>query len=153
MKTLIISMLLIACQLLTACSNDDEPVAAQNIVGVWNLQYPEGLQTEGFTEWNFKETGTLEIRVYDVFSGDHTCEYDYELSGEKSTVTISGNLRNQAGETVHDVFAIYEVVKLSKKALSIRQSWVNPGYEDLEPEDKNSFLLGSYKEETFRRSK
>lgn len=139
-----------ACLLMTACSND-EPVVLENIVGTWDLQYPEGLQTEGFTEWGFESNGTLSIRVCDAFAGDYTSKYTYSISKEDKSITISGDIKNMEGETVNDRFASYEIVKLSKKELRIKQTWVNAKYDDLAPEDKNVFLLGGYKEESFRR--
>lgn len=147
-----LGFLLVACPFMTACS-DDEPVVLDNIVGVWNKQYPEGLQTEGFIEWVFTSSEELDIRVYDVFAGDYTFKYDYTLSEKKKSIEISGSIKNSEGETVYDKFAVYDIVKLTRKELQIKQSWVNMNYEDLEPENKNVFLLGSYKEESFKRSK
>ncbi len=145
-------LLIVVCLSLSACS-DDEPVVLDNIVGGWVLKYPAGLQTEGFVEWNFTSSNELDIRVYDVFSGDISSKYDYKLSEEKKSLTISGNIKNMEGEVAYDTFAVYDVVKLTKKELRIKQSWVNTSYEDLAPEDKNVFLLGGYKEESFKRSK
>ncbi len=150
MKKLSILFLFVACLIMTACSKD-EPVTLENIVGAWDLQYPEGLQTEGYVEWEFNSNGQLFIRSYDVFAGDHTSRFDYLISEEKKSLTISGDITDSEGETVHDTFAIYTIDKLSKKELLIKQSWVNTKYEDLAPEYKNVFLLGGYKEESFRR--
>ena len=152
MKKLIIIFSFIACLIMTACSNDDEPVVLENIVGTWDLQYPEGLQTEGFTEWTFESNGTLSIRVCDAFAGDYTSKYTFSISKENKSLTISGDIKNIDGETVNDRFVVYEIVKLSKKELRIKQTWVNSKYDDLLPEDKNVFLLGGYKEASFRLS-
>ncbi len=152
MKNLIIPLIFIACLFMTSCSHGDEPIVLDNIVGCWTLQYPEGLQTEGFVEWTFNSNGELIIQTYDVFSGDYTSMYDYSISEENKSLTISGNINNAEGETIHEKFAIYEIAKLSKKALQIKQSWVNTSFEDLAPEDKNVFLLGGFKGESFNRS-
>ncbi len=151
MKKTITYLMFIACLIMTACSNDDEPIVIHSVVGTWNVQYPAGLQTEGFTEWSFNTSGELSIRTYDVFAGDHTSTYDYSISEENKSLTISGDIKNAEGETIHDKFAIYEIVKLTKKALRIKQTWLNTGFDDLSPEDKNVFLLGGHKEESFRR--
>lgn len=152
MNKLIIPLLFIASMLLTACSDDDEPVVVDNIVGTWVKQYPEGLQTEGFIDWVFNTNGELNVKVSDVFAGDSSIKYDYALSDKDKSLTISGYIKNVEGETIHDKFAIYDVVKLTKKELRIKQSWVNTNYDSLEPEDRNAFLLGGYKEVTFKKS-
>lgn len=152
MNKLLISFLFISCLFMAACGEDNEPVVLDNIVGTWTKQYPEGLQTEGFIEWSFNTTGELDIRVYDVMAGDSSTKYDYILSEGNNSITISGNIKNSDGEIVHDKFAVYDVVKLTKKELRIKQSWVNPNYDNLEPEDRNAFLLGGYKEVTFKKS-
>lgn len=151
-SAIILPLLFITALVMTSCS-DEEPVVPDNIVGTWDLQYPDGLQTEGFIEWSFGSSGELRIQVYDVFSGDSFTSFDYALSEEKKTITISGNIINSAGETVHDTFAVYDIVKLTKSDLHLRQSWVNTGYNHLEPEDMNAFLLGGYKEPSFKRSR
>lgn len=52
---------------------------------------------------------------------------------------------------VHDTFAVYDVVKLTNHELRIKQSWVNMTYDDIDHDDKNSFLLGGWKEVSFKR--
>lgn len=151
MKKQVTIFMFIACLIMTACSNDDEPIVIDNIVGTWHVQYPAGLQTEGFIEWSFNSNGELSIRNYDVFAGDYTSEYVYSISEEDRSITISGDIKNIDGEAITDKFAIYEIVKLSKKELRIKQSWLNTSYDDLAPEDKNDFLLEAYKEVSFRR--
>lgn len=153
MNKLIIPFMFIVYLFTTACSKDDEPLAFNNIVGSWTKQYPEGVQTEGFIEWTFFNTGELNIRVYDVFAGDSSTEYEYDLSEENKSITISGNITNSEGELVHDKFAVYDIIKLTKKELRIKQSWVNTTYDNLEPENKNSFLLGGYKDVIFKKIK
>ncbi len=152
MKKLIMLFLFVACLFVAGCSHDDEPVVAENVVGTWILQYPEGLQTEGFVEWEFNSSGELLIRTYDVFAGDHSSKYDFSISEENRSLTISGEIVMAEGETIQDTFAIYEIVKISKKEMRIRQKWMNSKYDDLKPEDKNAFLLGGYKEESFKRN-
>lgn len=66
-------------------------------------------------------------------------------------MTISGYITNSEDELVHDKFAVYDVVKLTKKELRIKQSWVNTDYDNLEPENKNAFLLGGYKDVIFKK--
>lgn len=149
-SAIILPLLLIISIAMTSCS-DDEPVVTDNIVGTWLLQYPDGLQTEGFIEWSFGSSGELRIQVYDVFSGDSFTTYDYALSEEKKSITISGEITNSKGETVYDTFAIYDIVKLTKTELHLMQSWVNTGYNHLEPENMNAFLLGGYKDASFKR--
>lgn len=151
MKKPVTIFMFIVCLIMTACSNDDEPIVIDNIVGTWHVKYPAGLQTEGFIEWVFTSNGELSIRNYDVFAGDYTSEYVYSISEESKSITISGDIKNAEGETITDKFAIYEIVKLSKKELRIKQSWLNTSFEDLAPEDKNDFLLEAYKEVSFRR--
>ena len=80
MKKQVTIFMFIACLIMTACSNDDEPIVIDNIVGTWHVQYPAGLQTEGFIEWSFNSNGELSIRNYDVFAGDYTSEYVYSIS-------------------------------------------------------------------------
>lgn len=46
MKKQVTIFMFIACLIMTACSNDDEPIVIDNIVGTWHVQYPAGLQTE-----------------------------------------------------------------------------------------------------------
>lgn len=150
MKKLSIILMCVAGLIITACSKD-EPVTVENIVGTWDLQYPEGLQTEGYVEWKFNSNGQLFIRSYDVFAGDHTSGYDFLISEENKSLTISGEITDSEGNTTHDAFAVYEIVKLSKNELQIKQTWVTTKYDDIAPEDKNAFLLGGYKEESFRR--
>ena len=152
MKKLIIPLFFIACLFMASCVNDDDPVVLDNIEGAWTKQYPEGLQTEGFVEWAFKTTGELDIRVYDVFAGDSSTKYDYVFSQENKSITISGDITNSEGQLVNDKFAVYDVIKLTKKELRIKQSWVNTNYDNLTPENKNVFLLGGYKEASFKRS-
>lgn len=151
MNKLIIPFLFITCLFMTACNDEDEPVVLDNIVGTWTKQYPEGLQTEGFIEWSFNTSGELAIRVYDVMAGDSSTKYDYVLSEENKSMTISGYITNSEDELVHDKFAVYDVVKLTKKELRIKQSWVNTDYDNLEPENKNAFLLGGYKDVIFKK--
>ncbi len=155
MKKFIYPILFIAAIFLSACS-DDEPVVTDNVVGSWNLQYPEGLQADGFVDWSFSPTGTLEIKVSSIFSGDHFSQFEYSLSEENKTLTISGDITDAEGHTVRDRFAVYDVVKLTKKELRIKQTWVNTSYtnyDNFPPENQNSFLLGGYQEETFRKGK
>ncbi len=151
MKKLSVLLMCVAGLIMTACSKD-EPVSVENITGTWDLQYPEGLQTEGYVEWIFNSNGQLLIRSNDVFAGDHTSSYEYSTSEQNKSLTISGEITDSEGNTAHDAFAVYEIVKLSKKELKIKQTWVNTKYDDLAPEDKNAFLLGGYKEESFKRS-
>lgn len=151
MNKLFIPFLFISCLFMTACSDEDEPVVLDNIVGTWTKQYPEGLQTEGFIEWIFNPSGELDIRVHDVMAGDTSTKYDYALSEENKSITISGNIKNSEGKLVYDKFAVYSVVKLTKKELRISQSWVNTDYDNLEPENKNAFLLGGYKDVVFKK--
>ena len=134
----------------TACS-DDEPIVMENIVGTWSEQYPSGLQTEGFVTWDFSNLGALTIRVYDAFAGDNSNTYDYILSEEQKSITIAGDIKNSNGIMVHDTFAVYDVVKLTKQELRIKQSWVNTSYDELAPDEKNSFLLGGWKDVSFKR--
>lgn len=152
MKKLIIPLLFITCLFVASCVNDDEPVVFDNVGGTWTKQYPKGLQTEGFIEWAFKTTGELYIRVYDVFAGDSSMKYEYVLSEENKSITISGNITNSDGLLVNDKFAVYDVIKLTRKELRIKQSWVNTNYDNLESENKNVFLLGGYKDVIFKRS-
>lgn len=84
-------------------------------------------------------------------SSTKTSEYVYSISEENRSITISGDIKNIDGDATTDKFAIYEIVKLSKKELRIKQSWLNTSYDDLDPEDKNDFLLEAYKEVSFRR--
>lgn len=70
MNKLLITLLFITCLFMTACNDEDEPVVLDNIIGTWTKQYHDGLQTEGFIEWSFNTSGELDIRVYDVMSGD-----------------------------------------------------------------------------------
>lgn len=152
MKKLIILLVFISCLFMASCVNYDEPVVLDNVEGTWTKQYPEGLQTDGFIEWVFKTTGELEIRVYDVFAGDYSStKFDYVLSDENNSITISGNITNSEGRMVNDKFAVYDVIKLAKKELRIKQSWVNTNYDNLEPENKNVFLLGGYRDVIFKR--
>ena len=151
MYKFLIPFLFIVSLFATSCSAGNEPVVPNNIVGTWTKQYPEGLQTEGFIEWSFQTTGELYIKVYDVFAGDSSTKYDYVLSEENKSITISGHITNAEGELVRDKFAVYDVIKLTKKELRIEQSWVNTTYDNLEPENKNVFLLGGYKEVIFRK--
>ena len=151
MNRLLMIISITACFFMAACSDDNEPVVLDNIVGTWTKQYPEGLQTEGFIEWSFKTSGELDIRVYDVMAGDSSTKYDYVLSEENKSMTISGYITNSKGEIVHDKFVVYDVVKLTQKELRIKQSWVNKDYDNLEPENKNAFLLGGYKDVLFKR--
>lgn len=152
MNKLLITLLFFASLFMSACGNDNEPVVLDNIVGTWTKQYPEGLQTEGFIEWSFNTSGELDIRVYDVMAGDSSTQYDYVLSEENKSMTISGYITNSEDELVHDKFAVYDVVKLTKKELRIKQSWVNTDYDNLEPVNKNAFLLGGYKDVIFKKS-
>lgn len=152
MNKLLITLLFFASLFMSACGNDNEPVVLDNIVGTWTKQYPEGLQTEGFIEWSFNTSGVLDIRVYDVMAGDSSTQYDYVLSEENKSMTISGYITNSEDELVHDKFAVYDVVKLTKKELRIKQSWVNTDYDNLEPVNKNAFLLGGYKDVIFKKS-
>lgn len=101
MNKLIIPLLFIASMLLAACSDDDEPVVIDNIVGTWVKQYPEGLQTEGFIDWVFNTNGELNVKVSDVFAGDSSIKYDYALSDKDKSLTISGYIKNIEGETIH----------------------------------------------------
>lgn len=151
MNKLLITLLFITCLFMTACNDEDEPVVLDNIVGTWTKQYSEGLQTEGFIEWSFNTSGELDIRVNDVMAGDSSTKYDYVLSEENKSMTISGYITNSEDELVHDKFAVYDVVKLTKKELRIKQSWVNTDYDNLEPENKNAFLLGGYKDVIFKK--
>ena len=152
MNKLIIPLLFIACLFMVSCADDNEPVVLDNIEGTWTKQYPEGLQTEGFIDWSFSTRGELVIRVYDVFAGDSSTKFDYVLSNENKSVTISGYIINSKGELVHDKFAIYDVTKLTNKELRIKQSWVNTNYDNLDTENKNAFLLGGYREVMFKKS-
>ncbi len=152
MKKLIVDFLFIACLFMPSCSNENEPIAFANILGTWTVKYPEGLQTEGFVTWSFNSKGELIIYSCDAFAGDHTSMYDYTISEENNSILISGNLKISDREIIHDTFASYEVVKLSKNELQIKQSWVNDDYADFAPEDKNVFLLGGYKEVSFKRN-
>lgn len=151
MNKLLITLFFITCLFITACNDEDEPVVLDNIVGTWTKQYPEGLQTEGFIEWSFNTSGELDIIVYDVMAGDSSTKYDYVLSEENKSMTISGYITNSEDELVHDKFAVYDVVKLTKKELRIKQSWFNTSYDNLEPENKNAFLLGGYKDVIFKK--
>ena len=40
MKKQVTIFMFIACLIMTACSNDDEPIVIDNIVGTWHVQYP-----------------------------------------------------------------------------------------------------------------
>ena len=109
------------------------------------------MQTEGFVTWDFSNLGALTIRVYDTFAGDNSNTYDYILSEEQKSITIAGDIKNSNGIMVHDTFAVYDVVKLTKQELRIKQSWVNTSYDELAPDEKNSFLLGGWKDVSFKR--
>ena len=150
-RSRMLPFLFIACLFMTSCSDDNEPLVLNNIEGTWIKQYPEGLQTEGFVEWTFKTTGELDVRVYDAFAGDSSTKYDYVLTAENKSITISGNITNSEGEVVRDKFSVYDVIKLTKKELRIKQSWVNTTYDNLEPENKNPFLLGGFKDVVFKK--
>lgn len=148
---LVLPVLSIVFLFVTACSDDDDPIVMENIVGTWSEQYPSGLQTEGFVTWDFSDLGSLTIRNYDAFAGDHTNTYDYTISEEQKTITIAGDVKNSNGMMVHDKFAVYDVVKLTNHELRIKQSWVNTTYDDIDQDDKNSFLLVGWKEVSFKR--
>lgn len=82
---------------MTACRYNDEPVVPDNILGTWTKQHPDGLQTEGFIECSFNSSGVLDIRVSDVIAGDTSIQYDYEISEENKSMTISGFITNSKG--------------------------------------------------------
>ncbi len=153
MKRLIIPFLFVACLFMTACSNDDEPVVPESIIGSWDEQYPPDLQTDGFIRWNFNLDGSLIVTSVSVWTGDIHSEFDYTISEDDKTLTIGGEIKNAEGEMVRDNFVVYDVVKLTKDEMQLHQTWVNTAYDDLAPEDKNSFLLGSWKDVTFTRLK
>lgn len=149
MKKFALPFLALFCMLMSAC-NDNE-IYGEKLVGTWLKQYPAGLQTEGFVDWNFSSGGVLTVEVYDVFAGDDTSTYMYAYSDENKTFTVSGDLILSDGSKIHDDFAIYSIQKLTDKDLQIKQTWLNPKYDNLEATLKNSFLLGSYKDVKFKR--
>ena len=102
-------------------------------------------------EWTFKTTGEVDVRIYDAFAVDSSTKYDYVLTEENKSITISGNITNSEGVVVRDKFIVYDVIKLTKKELRIKQSWVNTIYDNLEPENKIPFLLGGFKDVVFKK--
>ncbi len=152
MKKLIVFALFTAALFATACDKE-ESLPLDQIAGVWCKQEPAGLQTEGFVTWSFDEYGVLEVRVYDVFSGDHVNPYEYRLFEDHRSLAVLGDIRNADGVVVRDTLVLYEVVKLTKNRMRLRRTWVNTAYDGLAPEEKNTFLLDGYTDVSFKRSK
>lgn len=153
MNRLIIPFLFVACLFVTACSNDDEPVVLDSIVGTWVEQYPPNFISDGFITWTFGQDGSMIVTSVSIWAEDANTAFDYTLSAPDKTLTIGGDIKNAEGETVHDNFVAYDIVKLTKDEMTLHRSWINTAYDDLAPEDKNSFLLGSWQDVTFTRSK
>lgn len=84
-------MILFAAVLLVAglcgCQKSD-PVMPDRLPGIWCKEYPEGVVVEGGVRWTFGEDGVLQVRVYDVFSGDYEKEFAYQLGQDGRTLKV-----------------------------------------------------------------
>lgn len=129
MKNII--LILIAVLSLTSCAmGGDDPQIQADITGVWEEQYPEGLQTEGFVEWVFSKDGKLDIRIYDVFAGDTQLQYQYELWIEGNSVNVFGYVDNGEQGNERISFASFDIARLTNEELHLKCVWYNddPAY-------------------------
>lgn len=72
---------------LSGCQKADQ-VMPDRLLGTWCKEYPEGVVTEGGVSWTFGEDGVLQVRVYDVFSGDYKKDFAYQLSLDGRTLKV-----------------------------------------------------------------
>lgn len=83
--SLLVTVLLVAG--LCGCQKVDS-VMPDRLLGTWCKEYPEGVVTEGGVSWTFGEDGVLQVRVYDVFSGDYKKDFAYQLSLDGRTLKV-----------------------------------------------------------------
>ena len=98
--------------LLGACSADDEQFTAESehLEGRWVEVYEPGVVSEGIVYYTFHEespgVGKCLIEVYDVFSGDHHYETNYQISDDGKRIILRGGFcATEAQE--------YEIVKFA----------------------------------------
>lgn len=109
-----LALLFVALLSVVNCSKLE--VNEANILGEWTETYDDYpyYAEEGFLCWNFKSDGLVDIRVYDVFAGDHTNSTKYQIThDEKDGSPI---IFFPTSEYTMDVLS-FVITKLTKKEM------------------------------------
>ncbi|MCQ2138990.1 MAG: hypothetical protein MJZ09_01290 [Bacteroidales bacterium] len=115
-----ISLFIIAIFASAGCTKIDVNMAS--IAGEWVETYEDypHYAEEGFVSWNFNTDGSVDIRFYDVFAGNHSTTTKYQISlNEKDGASI---ITFPSSEYTMDIQA-FVVTKLTK----IEMEWQRLG--------------------------
>ena len=163
---------MIMCAVLLAaglCSCEkDNAINSNKLEGKWVKLYPEGVVADGSVHWTFKndknvlDGGTLDVTVYDIFSGQEKTSHFRYMITEKPSFINGEEYSSLPKLEIHgskdfSVLAMYDIEKCDKKKLVLKFVTAYSFLYDMAdptqyPDDNDSSVL-ERSDVTFERSK